>query len=131
LPKLLQICACLAAQSGHHELLSYCLDQGAIFDPYLNRAVQKGAFTVPMLELLLARNWWDIRSSPEAVQMQIDHFGEDSFTAKWLEANAVKLFSEGAAEGKDKPSSSVKRKDGRERQYSPEQLHQWFGDVNR
>jgi hypothetical protein len=71
-----------------------------------------------MLELSPARNWWDIQFSPDSVKVQINHFREESFTAKWLEANVVK------------PSASMKGKDGKEGPYSPEQLHQWFGDVN-
>jgi hypothetical protein len=54
---LLQPDVCLAAQREHHQILRFCLDQGAVFDRYLNRAAQMGARSVEMLELLLAANW--------------------------------------------------------------------------
>lgn len=116
-PSLLQPAACLAAQRQHHQILRFCLDRGAVFDKYLNRAAQLGACSVEMLELLLAANWSDIQQSPQEVDRQITHFGEDSFQGKWLK--------EHAANKARKVTGSSDQKQGP----SPEQIQKWFGDV--
>jgi hypothetical protein len=79
--------ACLAAQKQHDGILSYCLEQGAVFDRYLNRAAQMGAQSIVMLELLIEADWAGIRSDKEVLKQQVEHFGEESFQAKWLLAN--------------------------------------------
>lgn len=113
-----------------------------------------GAHTPAMLELLYAENWTDIRRSPDAVQRQILHFGEDSFEAKWLKEHAGK----GAlAKEPESSSESTKNKGGNgqspkpevgghgkglggdsgggagsrdpKQGPSPEQIQKWFGDV--
>jgi hypothetical protein len=82
--------SCLAAQEQHHLILQFCLDQGAVFDRYLNRAGRLGARTTEMLELLYGENWFDIQNSAEAVQEQIGFFREDSLTGRWLRKHAAK-----------------------------------------
>ena len=130
-PDPLQPAACLAAQKQHYEILRFCLEQGAIFDRYLTRAAQMGAYTPEMLELLYAENWAGIRSSPDAVQRQILHFGENSFEAQWLKEHAGKepdSSSELEETGSHEPKVGAESRDVKQR-LSPEQIQKWFGDV--
>jgi hypothetical protein len=104
-----------------------------------------------MLELLYGENWFNIQNSAEAVQDQIDFFGEDSLTGKWLRENGAKESVEPAtanSEGQDgdkgdqshgKGRRKGKGKGGESRKGAsngnaskrptPDQIHQWFGDV--
>lgn len=116
-PSLLQPAACLSAQKEHHQILRFCLDRGAVFDRYLNRAAQLGARSVEMLELLLAANWCDIQQSTQEVDRQITYFGEDSFQGKWLKEHGAKK------------ARKVIRSSDPKQGPSPEQLQKWFGDV--
>jgi hypothetical protein len=90
-PNILQPAACLAAQKQKHHILGYCLEQGAVFDRYLERAAQMGATgSLEMLEVLLEADWAGIRSNREAVERQVSHYGQESFEGKWLMKNAGK-----------------------------------------
>jgi hypothetical protein len=156
-PSPLQPAACLAAQKQHHHILRYCLQQGAVFDKYLNRAAQMGAKTSVMLELLFEANWAGVRGDEEAVKRQVEHFGEDSFQAKWLLAHQEKSGPEvrtedteeavrsvdqdkkettkqepsgkkkGTGGGNDSPEGNGSR-DPKKRP-SPGDIQKWFGDV--
>jgi len=90
-PNVLQPAACLAAQKKNHITLKYLLEQGAVFDKYIEKAVQIGAVRSPeMLELMLEADCAGIRSSREAVERQIEYYGPESFEGKWLEEHAGK-----------------------------------------
>jgi hypothetical protein len=90
-PNVLQPAACLAAQKQNHHILRYCLEQGAVFDRYLERAAQIGAkASLEMLEVLLEADWAGIRSDEEAVDQQVKQFGQESFEGRWLKENAGK-----------------------------------------
>jgi hypothetical protein len=154
-PNLLQPAACLAAQKHQHEILSYCLEQGAVFDKYLQRAAQMGANSLAMLELLLEADWAGIREDKEAVTRQVEHFGEESFQAKWLLSHAGKgkpelktrmpemLKEEDAEPAEQRPLGKKKKKGnsgGRDPSKgkgskdpkqgpSPDEIHKWFGNV--
>ncbi|KAF2125948.1 hypothetical protein P153DRAFT_434341 [Dothidotthia symphoricarpi CBS 119687] len=141
-PDLLQPAACLAAQKQHLEILRYCLEEGALFDVYLTRASQMGARgNTTILEFLLAKNWADIQRSPEAMEEQIKHFGDDSMEAEWLRTHAgkgaivenplspskakAKVNKNGKSQGKGSSKGNGDPNQG----HTPEQIQRWFGDV--
>jgi hypothetical protein len=155
-PNPLQPAACLAAQKQQHHILRYCLDEGAVFDRYLNRAAQMGAKTSAMLELLFEADWSGVRGDEEAVRRQVEHFGENSFQAKWLLAHLKKGGHEAGTEttersmrsddqhlkateqgpsGKKKSTEggrdSSKGKGSRDPKqgHNPNDIQKWFGDV--
>jgi hypothetical protein len=58
LPSLIQPIATLSAIRGHASILQFCLDNGAAFDDYLNRAAEIGSSKYPeVLEVLKAAGW--------------------------------------------------------------------------
>lgn len=91
------------------------------------------------LAYLLERNWRDIRDSEEAVLEQIKHYGQDSIEAEWLRQNAgkgVKLKGQqaevGGGDGRKRGPKQPNNKSNRDPQqgYTPEQIQEWFGDIN-
>lgn len=60
-----------------------------------------------MFQALLEADWAGIKSSGEAVERQIQHFGKESFEAQWLRENA--------GEGEDSPNKNI-AKTGEERE---------------
>lgn len=44
--------------------------------------------SLEMLEVLLEADWAGIRSSGEAVERQVSHYGLESFEGRWLKENA-------------------------------------------
>ncbi|KAH7066911.1 hypothetical protein BKA63DRAFT_607792 [Paraphoma chrysanthemicola] len=140
-PDPLQPIACLAAQKGHLALLQFCVEEGAVFDRYVNRAAQMGAKggNAAFLAYLLQQNWRGIRDSEDAVQEQIMHYGEDSVEAVWLRQNAGKGVNmsaqqaeNGDGDGGKKGPKQPNNKSNRDPQqgYTPEQIQAWFGDLN-
>jgi hypothetical protein len=154
-PNPLQPAACLAAQKQQHHILRYCLQKGAVFDRYLNRAAQMGAQTPAMLELLFEVDWAGVKGNDEAVRQQVEHFGEDSFQAKWLLATLEKSRPEVNTETAERsirskendkgateqgPSRKKDTKGGRDLSKgkgsrdskqvpNPNDIQKWFGDV--
>jgi hypothetical protein len=87
-PNPLQPAACLAAQKHQVAILRLCLNEGALFDAYLDKACHIGASTAPMLDLLFEQNWRGIRDQPGAMENQIWNFREKSFARKWFQERA-------------------------------------------
>ena len=67
----LQPLATLAAYKGHAEILRLCLDEGAIFDKYLDKATSHGLLYSPrdptMPDTLWAVNWRDMQHSQKVL----------------------------------------------------------------
>ncbi|KAH7071649.1 hypothetical protein FB567DRAFT_612236 [Paraphoma chrysanthemicola] len=135
-PDPLQPIACLAAQKAHLPIFQFCVEEGAVFDRYLNRAAQMGAKgNTAFLAYLLEQNWCGIRDSDDAVREQVMHFGEGSGEAEWLRQNAgkgVKVKGQRVENGKKKGPKQPNNKSNRDPQqgYTPEQIQEWFGDIN-
>lgn len=139
-PDPLQPIACLAAQKAHLPIFQFCVEEGAVFDRYLNRAAQMGAKgNTAFLAYLLEQNWCGICDSDDAVREQVMHFGEGSGEAEWLRENAgkgVKVDGQqaeiGGGDGKRKGPKQPNNKSNRDPQqgYTPEQIQEWFGDIN-
>jgi hypothetical protein len=60
--------ACFAAQRGRASILRTCLQAGAHFDRYLDRAALKGLINLSMFQLLYEVDWRSIRTSTGALQ---------------------------------------------------------------
>jgi hypothetical protein len=67
-PDPIQPLAALAAQRGYSDILKLCLDQGVVFDVYLEKAAYSGAETVAMLNVLWNANWRDIQHNKKVTR---------------------------------------------------------------
>jgi hypothetical protein len=115
-----------------------------------------GAQTPAMLELLFEADWAGVRRDDKALRRQIEHFGEESFQAKWLLAHVenrgpevnvetaetstrlenkdkkgTKQGFSGKKEGIDGGRDSSRGKGSREPKQgpNPDDIQKWFGDV--
>lgn len=116
-----------------------------------------GAQTPEMMDILIDANWSRVRQSREAVEQQLNHFGDGSWQALHLREHVANLPSidsppelrasgkgkvedaEGetqssgraGAKGKAGTGKPTKASNGRSQRQglSPEQIEEWFGDV--
>ena len=101
-PDLLQPTACIASRKQNYEMLGFCLDEGAVFDRYLKHALFMGfrdkTERTELLELLLIKNWGNIKHDEVAVQDWINFLSEHSVETEWLREHTCKQSARGGLE---------------------------------
>jgi len=96
----LQPLATLAAYEGHAEILRLCLDEGAIFDRYLDKATFHGLLYSPrdptMLDTLWAVNWRDMQHSQKALDDLVTRSvaRSDDTMLNWLLDHGARINSD-------------------------------------
>lgn len=96
----LQPLATLAAYKGHIEILRLCLDEGAIFDRYLDSATVHGLLYSPRdptaLDTLWAANWRDMQHSQKALDELVRGSAarSDDAMLNWLLDHGARINSD-------------------------------------